>query len=484
MTDIRENTPSLRKRTARSLKWNTIDRLSTQVLYAVTGVVLANVLSQEDFGLVGVILVFQAFAGLFVDSGFGSALLQKKEPTQRDYSTVFWFNLIVAVGIYMLLYICAPCIADIFKGDRRLIPLSRVMFLAFVINGLAIVQTNRLMKQMDVKRIAVSNIAGLTLSGIAGIWLALHGYGAWALVWQTVILASVKTVWLWAACRWRPSFCLSRESLRSIWRVGTGVLVTSFLNTVFLQIYSVVIGIWYTFTALGNYTQAEKWSKMGSASLSQIMTYTFVPLLSKFQDDSDRYNAMLPRINALAAVMVFPLMGGMAVCAPAIFHTFFGDKWDVAIPLFQLLVIRGIFAILCSLLSNHLLALGYPRTMVTVEIVKDLTILAAIGATVWMGSLDALVWGQLVAGILTWVVILFMTARASGIAPRCFVEGMGRYVVLSLLAMAIVLPMQWLIPLAPLCLVCQITGGAGIYLGLLYTMKDKTLVNLRNRQEI
>lgn len=142
--------PSLKLRTARTLKWNTIDRVASQVLYAVIGVVLANVLGKEDFGLVGVLLVFQAFAILFVDSGFGAALLQKKEPTQKDYSTVFWFNLGVSVAVYMILWFCAPVIADIFQGDKRLIPLSKLMFTAFIINGLAIVQTNRLMKKMDV----------------------------------------------------------------------------------------------------------------------------------------------------------------------------------------------------------------------------------------------------------------------------------------------------------------------------------------------
>ncbi|MDE6794797.1 MAG: oligosaccharide flippase family protein, partial [Muribaculaceae bacterium] len=155
-----EGEASLKLRTARSLKWNTIDRLASQVLYGVVGVVLANVLSQEDFGLVGALLVFQAFAIIFADSGFGAALLQSKDPTEEDYSTVFWFNLVVSVGIYWLLWFGAPLIADIFQGDRRLIPLSKVMFLTFVLNALAIVQTNRLMKRMDVKMIAVSNLVG------------------------------------------------------------------------------------------------------------------------------------------------------------------------------------------------------------------------------------------------------------------------------------------------------------------------------------
>ena len=378
--------PSLKVRTARTLKWNGIDRISTQVLYAVTGVVLANVLSKDDFGLVGVLLVFQAFATIFVDSGFGAALLQKKHPLERDYSTVFWFNTCMCVFIYLILYFSAPLIARVFHNDMRLIPLSRVMFLSFILNGLGIVQTNRLMKMMHVKQIALANIAGLILSGIAGVWLALAGYGPWALVWQTIVLAAIKTSWLWLTGGWLPRYGMSASSLRSVYRVGASVFATSLLNTLFLNVYNFVIGIWYSFASLGDYTQADKWSKMGSASLSQILTSTFVPLLSRFQDDRERYREMMGKVNRLTAFMLFPFMGGLVVMAEPLFHTLFGTKWDSAIPLFQLLAARGIFTVLCSLYGNYLLSLGYARSLVVIEVVKDGAIIAAIGATVFLHS--------------------------------------------------------------------------------------------------
>ncbi|MDE7124892.1 MAG: oligosaccharide flippase family protein [Muribaculaceae bacterium] len=151
--------PNLKLTTARTLKWNVVDRLGQQVLYAVTGIILARILSQEDFGLVGAILVFQAFASLMVDSGFSYALLQRKQPTHLDYSTVLWFNVGLAILIYIILWFAAVPIASIFNNDVRLISLSRVMFLTFILNATSIVQTNRLMKKMDVKMVAVSNIA-------------------------------------------------------------------------------------------------------------------------------------------------------------------------------------------------------------------------------------------------------------------------------------------------------------------------------------
>ena len=222
-------------KTARTLKWNTIDKFASQVLYAVTGVVLANVLSKEDFGLVGAILVFQSFASLFVDSGFSSALIQKKNPTERDYSTIFWFNLAMSVGIYVILWFCAPLIARMF-GDERLISLSRAMFVSFILSALAIVQTNRLMKQMTVARVAVGNTIGLVVSGAVGIWLAIAGYGAWAIVWQTLTLTGVKSLFLWLTTGWMPRHRLSMASLRSMFSVGLGVMSSSFLNTVSLNV--------------------------------------------------------------------------------------------------------------------------------------------------------------------------------------------------------------------------------------------------------
>ena len=403
----------LKQKTASTLKWNAVDRVSSQLLYAVVGVVLANILTPEDFGLVGALLVFQAFAILFVDSGFGAALLQRKDPDERDYSTVFWFNLAVSVAVYAVLFFCAPLIADIFQGDRRLIPLSKVMFLTFILNGLAIVQTNRLMKRMDVKQIAVSNIIG---------WLAVEGWGPWALVWQSVALAAVKSAWLWITGGWLPTAGFHLDSLKKIWRIGLSVFSSSTLNTLCQNIYSFIIGAFYNLSSLGFYTQADKWSKMGSASISQILTSSFVPLLSKVQDDGETFRRYVTKINRFTAFVLFPVMGGIAVLGAPLFHTLFGHKWDAAIILFQILTVRGIFVVLTSLYSNYLLALGYGRRLFALEVAKDLLILAAILSTVWFGSVPLLVWGQLAASVVTYVVSLLILRRAAGFSVRAMVR--------------------------------------------------------------
>lgn len=410
--DTGNQKPSLKLQTARTVKWNAIDRIATQLLYAVVGVILANILSEEDFGLVGVLLIFQAFAIIFVDSGFGAALLQKKNPTQTDYSTVFWFNLSVSIIIYIILFLAAPLIADIFHGGSELISLSRVMFLCFIFNGLGIIQTNRLMKEMNVKQIAVADVIALTASGVVGVWLALRGAGAWALVWQSLVLAIVKSGWLWWIGKWRPEFVFSKVSFRKIRSVGTGVFLSSLLNTVSLNIYNFAIGAWYSLASLGVYTQSDKWSKMGSASISQILTSSFLPLLSKVQDDHDTFKRYIKKINRFTAFIIYPVLFGMACLGDPIFHLLFADKWDAAIPLFQILSVRGIFIVLVALYSNYMLSRGYARRMFRAEVVKDLLLLAAILATIYFNNIVTLVWGQLVAGILTYIIILWMTAKA------------------------------------------------------------------------
>ncbi|MCM1490146.1 MAG: lipopolysaccharide biosynthesis protein [Muribaculum sp.] len=431
----------LKRKTASTLKWNSIDRISTQILYGVSGIFLAILLSKEDFGLVGVLAIFQAFAILFVDSGFGSALLQKKNPDEEDYSTVFWFNLAVSVVVYALLYACAPYIADFF-GDNRLVAMSRVMFLTFVLTGLGIVQTNRLMKRMDVKQIAIADLIALSISATIGIWLALAGYGAWAIVWQSVALAGIKSGWLWIIGHWKPIPVFSMRTLRDIRHLGLSVFSTQMLNTIIQNIYQFVIGKWYSLAQLGVYSQADKWSKMGSASLSQILTSSFVPLLAGVQDDMVTFHRYMKRVDRFAAMLTIPGLVIVACCGESLFHALFGTKWDVAIPLFQVLCLRGIGVVFISFYSNCIMSLGKGRQIVTVEIVKDTTTVLALIATVFSMNLDVLVWGQLAATVATWIAAASIVSKSTGYRKRDLLMDLCPFILGALVSAGAI----WLVP--------------------------------------
>lgn len=464
----------LKLRTARTMKWNVIDRLSQQVLYAITGIVLARELTQADFGLVGAVLIFQAFANLLVDSGFSSALLQRKAPTRLDYSSVLWFNLLVAAALYAILWVCAPLIAQCFENDQRLIPLSRVMFLSFILNAAAIVQTNRFMKEMNVRPVAMSNAIGLAAGAVVGIWLAVSGCGAWAIVWQTIVAAAVKTSLLWIISRWTPLLRLSWHALRSFMSVGLGMMFTSLLNTIFLNLYSFFIGNRVGLVSLGYYTQSDKWSKMGSASISQVLTSTFVPVLSSVQDDAPRFRRMVRRMNRVTAYITVPAMLGLAVLATPLFHTLFGAKWDPSILLFRILLIRGIFVVLNSLYGNYMLALGRSKAIVAMETVRDVTAVIALAVTfpymaivtptdpVW--GVTVMLWGQLAATVISWIVALATVSRITGVSAFAFVTDNLPYLALTLVAAAPVIPLLGS-SLAPwLQLFAGFAAGLAVYL--------------------
>ncbi|MBD5257569.1 MAG: lipopolysaccharide biosynthesis protein [Barnesiella sp.] len=440
--------PTLKHLTAKSIKWNIIDRVSSQLLYAVTGIILARELSREAFGLIGALTIFQSYALMMVDSGFSYALIQRKRPTETDYSSVFWFNLLIAVILYAVLWVCAPWIADMFQGDERLIPLSRVMFLSFIVNATAIVQTNRLMKKMDFRPIAITNTLGLFAGGIAGIWLAVAGYGAWAIVWQTIVLQGVKSIALWAYCRWWPQMILSWKALRSFFKIGGNMMMTTFLYVTFQNIYSFVIGNRVGLTQLGYYSQADKWSKLGISSMTQVLSSSFLPALSEVQDDEERFSRVVKKMNRFTAYLLFPCMIFLIVIATPMFHVLFGTKWDASIILFQLLLVRGIFTVINTLYNNYILSLGHSRAIFWLEVVRDAA--AVVGIIIALPyvslatydnavyGLTILLWGQVAASFITWVATLVVTARITKISVGSYLSDLFPYFAVTLIISVIV----------------------------------------------
>lgn len=449
--------------------------MGTQVLYAVTGIILARELSQEAFGLVGAVLVFQAFASLLVDSGFSYALIQRKQPSRLDYSTVLWFNLTVAAVLYVVLYFCAPLIADCFQGDKELIPLSRVMFVSLVLNASAIVQTNILMKKMDVRMVALSNFVGLACGGVVGMWLAYAGYGAWAVVWQTIVLSGVKSLLLWTTGHWLPMLRFSFRSLRSFVGIGSKMMFTSFLNTLFLNIYSFFIGNRVGLVSLGYYSQSDKWSKMGITSVTQVLTSSFLPALSSVQDDIDRFRTMMRKMSRFTAYLMFPFIVGLMVVATPLFHTLFGDKWDPSIVLFRLLLLRGLMMVLNSLYTNYMLALGRARPIVRLEVLRDALALIALAMTFPcmamtlpddpVYGLTVMLWGQVAATAVTWIVTLIVTSRTTGVGPMCLVSDIMPYFAMTAVIVPLMIAVGYCFDSDILTLAVEILVGAGLYIG-------------------
>ncbi len=456
----------LKERTAGTIKWNLADKLVSQLLYALTGIVLARQLSKEDFGLVGAVLVVQAFALMFVDSGFASALLQRKDPPdQRDYSTVFWFNMLMAIGLYLILWFGAPLIALWFHAPA-LVELSRVMFLSVPLNALGIVQINRMVKQMTVRPVAVSNVVALSAGSIAGIIMALTVANAWAIVVQTLVNTAGRSAILWAWIRWKPSFYFSWSILRSFFRVGVGVMVQAFLNNVFLNVYGIFIGNRVGLVPFGLYSQADKWSKMLYTSVSGTLTSSFLPTLSEVQDCRERLLRATAKMNRFTSYILFISMGWLIVEAQPLFHLLFGSKWDDSVVLFQLLLLRGIFTVFTSLYSNYVLAMGRSRMLVVTEVVRDVVALGALvacfpvlalstpGRPVY--GLELMLYGQIAAAVIMWLFTLIIGARSVGGSVAVFVRDSFCFIVPAAPALA---GAWWICSMTDIPVVALAAGG-------------------------
>ena len=357
------------------------------------------------------------------------------------------------------------------------------MFLGFILNASAIVQTNRLMKRMDVRMVAVSNALGLLAGSVVAILLALRGAGAWAVVWQTITLNGVKSLVLWLTSGWTPLMRFSMRSLRSFFKVGSAMMATSFLNVLFQNIYSIFIGNRAGLAPLGYYTQADKWSKMGISSLSQVLTSTFLPALSAVQTDSDRFRRISARMNRFTAYLLFPAMGLLAVAATPVFHLLFGEKWDAAIPLFQLLLLRGIFTVLTGLYNNYLVALAETKTVVAMESLRDGSALLFLFVTLpWISmetpddpvaGIKLLLWGQVGASAIAWGVMALKTSRILGRTAGSFIADNIPYLGLTIVTGAIMWAESLTIT-APLLLLCvQGLTAITVYMGLNALLSSK-----------
>lgn len=473
----------MKLRVARTVRWNIIDKFLSMVLYTITGIILARVLPNSDFGLIGAVLVFSAFASLFVDSGFSYALVQKKKVSHIDYCSVLWFNIGVAVIIYVILFFSAPLIAKIYQNDLRLIPISRMIFLTFILNATAIVQANRLLKQMNIKMIAVSNAISLIVSSILAIWMALTGFGVWALVWQSIVQSGIKSLILWLTGKWTPALIISVKSLKSFMSVGLGMMGSSFLNTLFKNIYSFLIGNRAGVLSLSYYTQAEKWSTMGISSMAAIFTQSFLPALSEYQDDPKKFAASTAKMNRTTSYLLFPFCTFLIISSPAIFHFLFGHKWDASIYLFQLLLFKGIFTVLTSVYNNYILALGKSKLIVITEIIRDAAALIAIVVTWKYISLEKpyeltygigiLLWGQIIASFLTWIITLCVSAKLSSRYWWQFIHDSLPYIVLSIIIVAILSIFPKYIDMPFLLLCCQILIGVILYVIFNYLLGSK-----------
>ena len=343
---------SLKQKTIGALLWNLLDRMGQQVLLFIVGILVANILSVEDYALVGMLAIFSAIANIIQDSGFSAALIQKKETTAEEFSSVFWFNLGMSILLYGVLMGCSPLIARFFN-QPRLVELSAVIFLALPINALTIIQSTILNKQIRFKPLTQINLYSMTVSGIASLAMALTGCGVWTLALQPVILAGARATLLWSRENWRPQRTFRFAVIRSLFGFASSLLLASLINTCFLNIYSVIIGKLFPQKQLGYYTQGNKMCDMGvSLIYGSIQNATF-PIFSTIQNERERLIRAYRKTIRFTAFITLPIMAGLFVTAGPVIRLLLKEEWWPSIPFFQLLCLGGCFTILTAIKSKR-----------------------------------------------------------------------------------------------------------------------------------
>lgn len=347
---------TLKEKTSKGLFWGGMSNFLQQLLNAVFGIYLARTLSPDDYGLVGMLTVFNMLALTLQEGGFVSALINRKEIRHEDYNSVFWFNLLMALACYIILFFCAPLIANYFH-QPVLVKLARWSFLSFVLAGFGTAHRAYLTKRMMIRELAIVNIIAVILSGSLGVYLAWKGYAYWTLVIQALVLGFLTNAGFWICSKWRPSFRIKFSPVREMLRYSVKLIVTSMLGILNNSVLTVILGRYYPVDEVGYYTQAGKWSTMGVSVLSGMVNSVAQPVLVSVAEERDRQLRVFRKMIRFAAFISFPCMFGLAFIAPEFISVLLTDKWEGLIVLLQILCVAGSVTPIIYICVNLLLSL-------------------------------------------------------------------------------------------------------------------------------
>lgn len=367
----------LKKKTILGLFWSFSDLLANQGIRFIIQIILARLLLPKDFGIIGMITVFIAVSQSIIDSGFSSALIREKNSSQEDYSTVFYFNLLMAVVLYIVLFFSANIISIFFK-EPKLVSILRVLALVLIINSFGLIQRTILIKNIDFKTQTKISVISSIVSGIIAILLAYLGFGVWSLVIQTLIMQFIQSLLLSLSNRWFPSLVFSMDSFKRLFGFGWKLLVSGLINTLYNNLYYLIIGKAFSAVDLGYYTNAQKLRDTASQSISTSVQKVGYPVLSKIKEDEDRLKEGYKKIIRTSVFITFPLMIGLAAVANPLIRLIFGQKWINSIRYFQVLCFSGMLYPLHAINLDILQVKGRSDLFLGLEIIKKIIGLLSI----------------------------------------------------------------------------------------------------------
>ncbi len=442
--------------------WRFAERCGAQLVTFIVSIVLARILAPEDYGTIALVTVFTTILQVFVDSGLGTALIQKKDADDLDFSSVFFFNFVVCLILYIVMFIAAPFIAE-FYNDSSLTSVVRVISLTIVISGVKGIQQAYVSRNMMFKRFFFSTIGGTIFSAIFGIVLAYQGFGVWALVAQQLSNTAIDTLILWLTVKWRPKLMFSWNRLKTLLVFGWKLLVSALLDTCYNNLRNLIIGKMYSSADLAYYNQGDKFPKVIVTNINTSIDSVLLPTMSSAQDDRERVKNMTRRAIKTSTYVMAPLMMGLAFCSVPIVHLVLTDKWLPCVPFLRIFCVTYMFYPIHTANLNAINAMGRSDWFLRLEVIKKIVGMAILLSTMWFGVM-AMAYSLLLSSVLSQIINSWPNRKLLGYGYLEQIRDIAPAIILAVI-MGICVYFIGYIPLPTIVtLIIQIVAGAVIYI--------------------
>ena len=470
---------NLKHAVAKGMLWGGVSNTVCQLLSLLFGVYLARVLGPDDYGPIGMLAIFTAVAGSLQDSGFVAAIANRKVVTHDDYNAVFWFNIIISAFMYAVLYFCAPLIADFF-GEPVLVSLSRYNFLGFVVAGFGIAPSAYLFRELKVKQKSIALMLAISISGATGIALALNGYSYWGIATQGIVYVLVRSVVCWYFTPWRPSFKVNFAPLKYLFAFSYRLLITNLFQRFNWNIFSFILGKFYSRSDVGNYTKAAEWFNMGGEVVNGMVNAVAQPVLAKVVDDSERQLRIFRRMLRFTAFVAFPLMLGLSLVAKELIVIVITDRWLESAKMLQILAVWGAFMPVQSMFTNLLVSRGRSRVFMWCTIVQGLLTLAILLAVHSCDSIRTMLVVYSLFNALWLLVWHYFAQKEIPITLAMFMRDVLPYALLAVAVMAATYMLTGFIVNIYLLLVARMALAALLYITVAYIVRSEELCEIIN----
>jgi O-antigen/teichoic acid export membrane protein len=468
---------NLKGAAAKGLFWSAMDRFGGQGIQFVFGILITRILLPADYGLVGMILIFWAVGQTLVDSGFGSALIWKKNPTPADYSTVFYFNVSISLILYLIFYLLAPLIAG-FYDEPKLIGLIRVLCLNFILLSFGLIQQVVLQKKVDFKLMSFVNVASSLVAGIVALYMALKGFGPWAIVVQILAKSFVTSLLLWIFNHWRPVFIFDWLSLKELFGYGSKLTAAGLIYTIFQYLYLNIIGKLFPVEALGFYTRASQLQDFPVKTLGSVFNRVAFPVFSAIQDDNERLKNAVRKTLRTMVFFNFPMLLGLVAVADPLIEVVLTEKWLPASEYFKLLCLVGLFYSFQVINGEILKTKGKLDWVLKLEIISKSVMIVSILIT-WRWGITAIILGQMFTALISVLIGSYYVWKSIGYSLWQQIKDVFVYFALAVIMYLLVIFISRFIENPLFSLLAMSISGAVFYFVAAWILKLEEIQEAR-----